>query len=171
MEKEYFSQILGRYLEKNGIVYQTSCIDTPQQNRITKRKNRHLLEVAREMMFQMRIPKHFLGETMLTASYLIIRMSTCVLKFDTPINTLKNVYPTSHQFFTLISLKVFGNLAFIHIHDHNTSKLDGRVIKCVFLGYSPTQKGYKCFHPLSKIFCLHKMCFCLTLPSSLFHAM
>ena len=122
-------------------------------------------------MFQMRVPKHFLGETMLTASYLIIRMSTCVLKFDTPINTLKNVYPTSHQFFTLISLKVFGNLAFIHIHDHNTSKLDGRVIKCVFLSYSPTQKGYKCFHPLSKIFCLHKMCFCLTLPSSLFHAM
>ena len=60
MEKEYFSQILGRYLEKNGIVYQTSCIDTPQLNRIAKRKNRHLLEVVREMMFQMRVPKHFL---------------------------------------------------------------------------------------------------------------
>ncbi|RVW88140.1 Retrovirus-related Pol polyprotein from transposon RE1 [Vitis vinifera] len=40
----YFNVILGNYLLENGIIHQSSCIDTPQQNGIAERKNRHLLE-------------------------------------------------------------------------------------------------------------------------------
>lgn len=40
-----------------------------------------------------------------------------------------------------ISLKIFGCVAFVYIHDHNRSKLDPQSLKCVFVGYSPTQKG------------------------------
>ncbi|RVW64339.1 Retrovirus-related Pol polyprotein from transposon RE1 [Vitis vinifera] len=42
--REYFNVILGNYLLENGIIHQSSCIDTPQQNGIAERKNRHLLE-------------------------------------------------------------------------------------------------------------------------------
>lgn len=32
------------------------------------------------------------------------------------------------------------------------SKLEPRGLKCIFLGYSPTQKGYKCYHPPTRRF-------------------
>ena len=47
---------------------------------------------------------------------------------------------------------MFGSLVFIHNHSPHRGKLDPRALKCVFVGYSPTQKGYKCFHPPSKKF-------------------
>ena len=32
------------------------------------------------------------------------------------------------------------------------TKLDPRALKCLFLGYSSTQKGYKCYSPITKRF-------------------
>lgn len=45
--KEYFNKILGTFFVDNGIIHQSSCNNTPQENGVAKRKNRHLLEVAR----------------------------------------------------------------------------------------------------------------------------
>lgn len=60
-----------------------------------------------------------------------------------------------------ISLKIFGCVAFVYIHDHNRSKLDPQSLKCVFVGYSPTQKGYKsCFDHNSFFFNEHRCHFC-----------
>ena len=60
--RDYFNSILGEFLAKDGIVPLSSCVDTPQQNRIAERKNRHLLEVARSLMFSMNAPKLFWGK-------------------------------------------------------------------------------------------------------------
>ena len=40
----------------------------------------------------------------------------------------------------------------MHIHSPNKGKLHPRVVKCIFVGYASTQKGYKCCHPLSIFF-------------------
>ena len=48
--------------------------------------------------------------------------------------------------------KVFGCVSFVHNHSPNRSELDPRAIKCIFVGSSSTQKGYKCFHLSSKRF-------------------
>ena len=48
--------------------------------------------------------------------------------------------------------RVFGCTAFVHVHNNNRGKLDPRAIKCIFVGYSSTQKGYKCYHPQAKRF-------------------
>ena len=39
------------FQNEKGILHQSSCSDTPEQNGIAERKNKHLLEVARAMMF------------------------------------------------------------------------------------------------------------------------
>ena len=39
-----------------GILYQTTCVDTPQQNGIIERKHQNLLQVTRALMFQSNVP-------------------------------------------------------------------------------------------------------------------
>lgn len=41
--------------------------------------------------------------------------------------------------------KVFGYVCFVHIPKHQWNKLDPRAVKGIFVGYSSTQKRYKCY--------------------------
>ena len=59
---EYFNSVLRDYLLSEGITHQSSCVDSPQQNGVFERKNRHLLEIARSLMFSTNVPKYFWGE-------------------------------------------------------------------------------------------------------------
>ncbi|KAG8473962.1 hypothetical protein CXB51_033910 [Gossypium anomalum] len=84
--REYFNSILSPYLSEQGIIHQSSCPDTPQQNGVSERKNRHLVAVARALMFTMGVPKYLWGEAVLTACYLINRLPSKVLNFQTPLH-------------------------------------------------------------------------------------
>ncbi|KAK8928288.1 hypothetical protein KSP39_PZI017463 [Platanthera zijinensis] len=89
----------------------------------------------------MHLPKFYWGDAVLTAAYLINRLPSPVLGNQTPLTTL-GVSPTSS-----LPPRIFGSTCFVHIPSPGQSKLDPRALKCVFIGYSPTQKGYKCYHP------------------------
>lgn len=147
---EYFKSTLGSFLLDQGILHISSCAHTPQQNGVAERKNRHLLEVARSLMFSSNLPKHFWGDAILTSAYLINRMPSRVLKFQSPHQVLLQHYPHSTFLSSPIPLKSFGCTAFVHIPPQFRSKLDPQSIKCIFLGYSPNQKGYKCYSPTTK---------------------
>lgn len=56
------------------------------------------------------------------------------------------------QTISSIPLEVFGCTAFVHIHSQYRSKLEPKLIKCIFLGYTPNQKGYKYYFPSNKWF-------------------
>jgi hypothetical protein len=56
--KEYFNTMLSDFFRENGIVHQSSCTNTPQQNGVAERKNRHLLEVARALLFSTKVPNY-----------------------------------------------------------------------------------------------------------------
>ena len=58
---EYVNQEFEHFLSSNGIEHQTTCVNTPEQNGVAERKNRHLLEVARSLMFTMNVPKFLWG--------------------------------------------------------------------------------------------------------------
>ena len=147
--KEYFNKYLGHFLCEKGIQHQSTCIDTPQQNGIAERKNKHLLEVARAIMFSTNVPKYLWGEAVLTASFLINRMPTRILKYKTPLECFKQIFPQS-RIHSELPLKVFGCTAYVHIPSKFRSKLDPRAEKCVFIGYAPNKKGYKCYNPQTK---------------------
>ena len=82
--KEYLSKQFQSFMLQNDILHQTSCVDTPSQNEVAERKNRHLLETARALLFQMHVPKHFWADAVSRACFLINRMSSSVLNWVTP---------------------------------------------------------------------------------------
>ncbi|CAN1170498.1 Retrovirus-related Pol polyprotein from transposon TNT 1-94 [Linum perenne] len=147
---DYFNHVLGGFLTNSGIVHASSCVDTPQQNGIAERKNRHLLEVARASMFTHNVPKYLWGEAVLTATYLINRLPSRVLRFKTPRQVLLEHFPHIASYSSDMPPRVFGCTAFIHVAPQHRSKLDPRSIKGVFIGYAATQKGYKCYVPHTK---------------------
>ncbi|KAB2617910.1 hypothetical protein D8674_013779 [Pyrus ussuriensis x Pyrus communis] len=78
------------------------------------------------------------------ATYLINRLPNRVLGFKSPMEIVKN------RKVDLSHLKVFGCICFVHVQSLHRDKLDPRATKCIFLGYSSTQKGYKCYNPQLK---------------------
>ena len=142
---EYFNDVLGNFLQEKGIQHYSTCSDTPQQ----ERKNRHLLEVARAIMFSMYVPKYLWGDAILTASYLINRMPTRVLQYITPLEGLRKIF-SECKINSNLPLKVYGCTVYVHLPSRLRSRLDPRAEKCVFVGYAPNKKGYKCYNPQSK---------------------
>ena len=57
--KDYFNQVLTPYFKRKGIIHESSCVNTPQQNGVVERKNGHLLDSTRSFMFQKNVPKSF----------------------------------------------------------------------------------------------------------------
>nr|AAO20078.1 putative polyprotein [Oryza sativa Japonica Group] len=138
---EYINNEFSSFLSSEGILHQTSCPDTPPQNGVAERKNRHLLETARSLMYAMNVPKFLWSEAVMTATYLINRTPSRILGMKTPCEMIfgKNEF--------VVPPKVFGCTCFVRDHRPSIGKLDPRAVKCIFVGYSSGQKGYKCWSP------------------------
>ncbi|XP_023734895.1 uncharacterized protein LOC111882761 [Lactuca sativa] len=133
---EFLNHKMKQLFESKGILHQTSCVHTPQQNGIVERKHRHILNVARSLIFQSGLPLKYWGEAVLTSVFLINRTPTSVLNGASPYEL---VYISSPVF---DKLRVFGCLCFA-TKLNNSDKFFERADKCVFLGYSSDKKGYR----------------------------
>ena len=72
-------------------------------------------------------------------------MPSGVLNFKTPLQVLEQHGPLPSVL--VLNPRIFGCVAFVHLHKNQRSKLDPCALRCVFLGYATHQKGYRCYHP------------------------
>ncbi|RVW89814.1 Retrovirus-related Pol polyprotein from transposon RE2 [Vitis vinifera] len=110
--REYFSAPFTSFMSHHGILHQSSCAHTPQQN----------------------------GTLFFTACYLINRMPSSVLHDQIPHSLL---FPDQLLYF--LPPHVFGCTCFVHILTPGQDKLSVKAMKCLFLGYSRLQRGYRCY--------------------------
>ena len=130
------------FFAKTGTIHQFSCAYTLRQNLVVERKHRHLLNVARALMFQSNVPLTFWGECILSAACLINRTPMVLLSNSTPFATLFN----KDADYNII--KTFGCLAYASTPT-NRSKFDPRAQACIFMGFPP---GYKLYDITKKNF-------------------
>jgi histone deacetylase 1/2 len=129
---------LHQYFQRTGVSHRVSCPHTSQQNGVAERKHRHLVETGLALLAHSSLPLRFWDEAFLTACYLINRMPTPVLNKETPLFRLLKIQP-NYEF-----LRIFGCACWPSLRKYNAHKLEFRSKMCVFLGYSPMHKGYKC---------------------------
>ncbi|CAL8152273.1 unnamed protein product [Prunus armeniaca] len=105
-------------------------------------------ETARALLIGAHVPRHHWDDAIVTAVHLINRMPSGVLTFKTPLQVLAQHRPLPSVL--VLTPRIFGCVAFIHLHKNQRSQLDPCALRCVFVGYATHQKGYRCYHPSTR---------------------
>jgi len=127
---EYTSRDFDKFSEDKGIERQLTDSYTPQQNGVSKRKNRTVLEMARSMLKEKRLPNTFWAEVVYIDVYLLNRFPNKVVQDKTPIEVWSGKKPLAkHQ-------RVFGFVCYIHVLDQKRHKQEDKTVRGILLGYS-----------------------------------
>jgi len=134
--REYLSNEMRDFCVEKGISYHLTVPHTPQLNGVSERMIRTITEKARSMISCAKLNKHFWGEAVLTATYLINRSPSRALQKinKTPFEMWHNKKPT------LKYLKIFGSTVYA-LNKIRKRKFDEKSIKAILVGYEPN--GYK----------------------------
>lgn len=114
------------FLASQGILHQTSCVGTTQQNGVVESKHKHLLKIARALLFQSKLPLYYWGECVLTVTYLINRLRSKALKGNSPYFVLFKQQPSYDSF------KYFGCFCYVSTLSVGRGKFDLRAKPYVF---------------------------------------
>ena len=132
--------MLDFYAEQ-GIILETTCPHTPQQNGVVERKHRHLLETARALKIEANLPTRFWGECILTATYIINRLPSKVIENKTPYELLYGEKPNYDH------MRVLGCMAYYRSVETKGDKFEIKGRPGIFMGYPSGTKGYKVYDP------------------------
>ena len=79
-EGEYMSKAMQDFLKSRGIPHQRTVPNSPQQDDVSERLNRTLLEMARAMIVDPELTKYIWAEAISAACYIKSRLPTSSLK-------------------------------------------------------------------------------------------
>jgi hypothetical protein len=133
---EFVSNAFDPWLKQRGIRRELTVAHTPHQNGVAERTLRTIVEMARALLFAARLPKSFWALAVATAVYVSNRCPTVSLGNRTPFEAWCGHKPT------IAHMRVFGCLAYAHVHKSKRDKLDPKAVPCTFVGYSPDSTGY-----------------------------
>ncbi|GJU67514.1 putative ribonuclease H-like domain-containing protein [Tanacetum coccineum] len=127
-----------------GIKRDYSNARTPQQNGVAERKNRTLIEAARTMLADSKLPTMFWTEVVRTACYVLNRVLVTSPHNKTPYALLNGNIPSVRHF------KPFGaHVTILNTSDH-LGKFDGKADEGYIVGYSASNKAYKVYNMPNK---------------------
>ena len=124
-----------------GIKRELTTPYNPQQNGVAERKNRIIMEAAREMIHDQDLPMHLWVEAARTTVY----VQNC-----TPHRVPENKTPEevfSKKKLKFNHLRIFRCLVYIHIPKEKKTNLDPSGKKGIFVGYSESLKAYRIYFP------------------------
>ncbi|GKB95393.1 putative ribonuclease H-like domain-containing protein, partial [Tanacetum coccineum] len=118
---------------------------TPQQNRVAERKNRTLIEAARTMLADSKLPTTFWAEAVNTACYVQNRVLVTKPHNKTPYELFLGRKPA------LGFMRPFGcPVTILNTIDH-LGKFDGKADEGFFVGYSINSKVFRVFNSRTRI--------------------
>ncbi|UYV73254.1 hypothetical protein LAZ67_10002363, partial [Cordylochernes scorpioides] len=141
---EFLNKNFSDYLKSLGIVHELTAPYTPEQNGISERDNRTIVESDRCLLHGRKMPLELWAEAVNTAVYLLNRCTTKVLGNSTPYEIWYKRKPS------ILHLKTFGCNAYVHIPKDNRKKLDKKSIRTFFVGYTETNKNYRLWDPIAR---------------------
>ena len=136
---EFMSSEFQNFIKIEGARHELTVPKTPQQNKVAERLNRTLVESARTMLIQAKLPQKFWVEALNTTVYLHNRSPTSAVDSATPSEAWTGVKPDVKH------LRSFGCTAYAHIPKDERKKFGSNARKCVFLGYETETKGYRLY--------------------------
>ncbi|XP_075074407.1 uncharacterized protein LOC142162009 [Nicotiana tabacum] len=121
---EFFNSECSCLFKLYGMIHQSSCVHTPQQNGVVERKHKHILEVARAIRLQGHLPLKFWGECVHAAVYIINRLPLSVLSRKSSfeiieVKFMENIFP--FQLLKEGKLQVFPNGVIESITSNDTT--------------------------------------------------
>ena len=149
--RDFFNANMSLFFASWGIFHESSCVTTPEQNDIAERRIGYITSTARTLLLNYSVPWNYWGEAILTASHLVNRLPSQSLEFNRPIDRMVAALPAVKLQTDLLP-RVFGCTAYVHDTILALTKLDAKALKCIFMGYSLLQQGYRCCHPSTRRF-------------------
>ncbi|GJV16977.1 putative ribonuclease H-like domain-containing protein [Tanacetum coccineum] len=142
---EFKNSIMNQFCKMKGIKREFSVARTPQQNGVAERKNRKLIEAARTMIVDSKLPTTFWAEAVNTACYVLNRVLVIKPHNKTPYELISGRH-------SLIDfMKPFGcPVTILNTKDH-LGKFNGKADEGYFVGYSVVSKAMRVFNKRTRI--------------------
>ncbi|GJU88272.1 putative ribonuclease H-like domain-containing protein [Tanacetum coccineum] len=142
---EFKNKEMNQFYEMKRIKREFSVARTLQQNRVAERKNKTLIEVARTMLADSKLPTTFWTKVVNTACYVHNRVLV-----------IKPHNKTSYELFngrppTISFMRPFGCPVNIFNTLDHLGKFDGKADEGFFLGYSVNSKAFRVFKSRTRI--------------------
>ncbi|GJW52157.1 reverse transcriptase domain-containing protein [Tanacetum coccineum] len=142
---EFKNSVMNQFCEMKRIKREFSVARTPQQNGVAERRNRTLIEAARIMLVDSKLPTTFWAEAVNTACYVLNRVLIIKPHNKTPYELIRGRPPL------IDFMKPFGcPVTILNTRDH-LGKFEGKSDESDFYWFSDVHNAMRVFNKRTRI--------------------